>query len=166
MIEKRLSAMDAIREDLVLLDYNAAGRDDVLRALANLLFISGATKETYCQAMLDREMLYPTGLPTEGIKVALPHADAEYVNFSALAIATLRNPVKFQEMGGEPDSLLDVEIILMLANADPHEQVETLRTLVDFFDEPSALESLKGAETPAELVALLRDGYERRGSNA
>jgi PTS system galactitol-specific IIA component len=162
---KRLSAMQAIREDLVLVHYPAANRYDILHALADLLFQCGATKDTYCQAMLDREALYPTGLPTEGIRVALPHADALYVNFSALAVATLQKSVQFQEMGGEPDSLLDVEIVLMLANADPEEQVETLRMLVDFFDEPSVLESLLKAETPAQIVSLLRQGYYRRDND-
>lgn len=156
---KRLSAIEAIREDLALVQVSAASREEILRRLAGLLEGCGAVKPSYCQAMLDREALYPTGLPTEGIQVALPHADVEHVNFSALAIATLQNPVQFQEMGGEPDSLLDVRIVLMLANADPDEQVETLRTLVDFFDEPSALQGLIQAETPLQLVALLRAGY-------
>jgi len=158
--------MEAIREDLALVHYPAASRDDILRTLADLLFRCGATKDSYCQAMLDREALYPTGLPTEGIQVALPHADSIHVNFSALAIATLRNPVQFQEMGADSDSLLDVKIVLMLANANPDEQVETLRTLVDFFDEPTALETLMNAQTPAQVVTLLREGYNRKECNA
>ena len=161
---KRLSAIDAIREDVALVHFPAKSRDDILRNLADLLYRCGATKDSYYQAMVDREELYPTGLPTARIRVALPHADAIHVNFSALAIATLQNPVQFHEMGGEPDSVLDVEIVLMLANADPDEQVETLRTLVNFFDEPSALESLMNAQTSSQLVTLLREGYSREQS--
>jgi PTS system galactitol-specific IIA component len=150
---------DVLREELVLLHYEADSAEDALRALAAVLYDDGAVKDTYFDAMMERERAYPTGLPTEGIKVALPHAGVEHVHYSALAVATLAHPVKFHEMGA-PDNELDVEIILMLANADPDEQVQTLRRLVDMFDEPASLVALKEAATSAEVVRLLRDGYQ------
>jgi PTS system galactitol-specific IIA component len=150
---------DVLREELVLLNYEADSAEDVLRALADLLLADGAVKDSYYEAMLTRERAYPTGLPTEEVKVALPHADVEHVNYSALAVATLARPVTFREMGA-PDNELDVEIVLMLANADPDEQVQTLRKLVDLFDEPASLHALKDAQTPAQVIDLLRSGYQ------
>jgi PTS system galactitol-specific IIA component len=150
---------DVLREELVLQNVQADCAEDALRALADLLFRDGAVKATYCDAMLQRETEFPTGLPTQEIKVALPHAGVEHVNYSALAVAILARPVKFCEMG-TPDNELDVEIILMLANADPAEQVQTLRRLVDLFDEPASLHALKAAQTPAEVVRVLREGSQ------
>ncbi len=155
------SSKDVLREELVLLEYEARSAEDVLQALVDILHNDGAVKETYFDAMLAREKEFPTGLPTEGIKVALPHAGVEHVNYSALAVATLKHPVEFGEMGGLPESRLNVEIVLMLANADPEEQVQTLRKLVDMFDEPGALLALKSAKNPAEAVHLIREGYQR-----
>ena len=154
-------AKDVFREELVLLNYTTEDREEVLRALADLLYQDGATKATYADAMLTREKAYPTGLPTESIKVAIPHAEVEHVNYSAFALATLAKPVKFGEMGGAPDDMLDIEIIMMLANADPEEQVKTLRRMVDMFDEVSTLQALLDSQTPAEAVAILRSGYEQ-----
>jgi galactitol PTS system EIIA component len=149
---------EVFREELVLLHPAADCAETVLRALADVLYKDGAVKESYFDAMLAREKLYPTGLPTEQVKVALPHADVEHVNYSAMAVAILSQPVQFCEMG-TADSPLDVEIILMLANADPAEQVQTLRRLVEMFDEPASLVALRDAQTPAEVVSLMRSGY-------
>jgi len=150
---------DVFREELVLLNYEAKDAEDVLKALADRLFEDGSVKDTYYQAMLDRERAYPTGLPTEGIKVAIPHAGVEHVNYSAFAIATMPQPVIFGEMGAGPDSQLDVQIVMMLANSDPDEQVKTLRKMVDLFDEPDSLHALVAATTPSEIVKILQEGY-------
>ena len=48
---------DVFRAELVLLNYQAKDAEDVLRALADKLFEDGAVKETYFQAMFDRERL-------------------------------------------------------------------------------------------------------------
>lgn len=151
--------LEVFREELVLMNYAAKDTEDVLRSLADLLYQDGSVKESYFQAMYERERAYPTGLPMEGIKVAIPHAEVEHVNFSAFAIATLPEPVKFGEMGGAPDSLLDVNIVMMLANADPEEQVKTLRKMVDLFDEPDSLEAIMNAETPRDIVDILKENY-------
>jgi len=152
---------EVFREELVLVKYAADDAEDVLHALADVLYADGATRETYFDAMYEREKAFPTGLPTEGVKVAIPHADVEHVNYSAFAIATLAEPVKFGEMGGAPDDLLDVEIVMMLANADPDEQVKTLRRMVDMFDEPATLQALMESGSPAQIVAILQNGYEQ-----
>lgn len=148
------------REELVLMNYQAKDAEDVLRALAEVLRQDGSVKESYFQAMYNREKAYPTGLPTEGIKVAIPHAEVEHVNYSAFAIATLPEPVKFGEMGAGPDSLLDVQIVMMLANADPQEQVKTLRKMVDLFDEPDSLVAIMNAGNPADIVRILKENYQ------
>jgi PTS system galactitol-specific IIA component len=151
---------EVFREELVLLNYNAKDAEDVLKALADRLFDDGSVKETYYEAMLNREKSYPTGLPTEGIKVAIPHAEVDHVNYSAFAIATLPKPVKFGEMGAGPESTLDVQIVMMLANADPDEQVKTLRKMVDLFDEPDSLYAIMGAKTPKEIINIMKENYE------
>jgi len=131
----------------------------VLKALADRLFEDGSVKKTYFEAMLKRERSYPTGLPTDRIKVAIPHAEVEHVNYSAFAIATLPEPVKFGEMGAGPESTLDVQIDTMLANADPEEQVKTLRKMVDLFDEPDSLQAIMAANSPKEVVDILKETY-------
>ena len=153
--------MDVLRDELVLLGYRAQSAAEVLQAMAAVLYEDGAIKDSYYPAMMEREQQYPTGLPTEGIKVALPHAGVEHVNYSALAVAVLDPPVAFCQMD-DPTCELPVEIVFMLANADPEEQVQTLRMLVDMFDEPESLRRIRDARTPAEVVDQMREGYLAR----
>lgn len=154
------NSKEVFREELVLLNYQAKDRKDVLRALADRLLEDGAVKDSYFDAMYEREISYPTGLPTEGIHVAIPHADVEHVNYSAFAIATLTEPVRFGEMGAAPDQMLDVQIVMMLANADPDEQVKTLRKMVDLFDEPDSLKSIMAADNPTDIITIMRQNYQ------
>ena len=36
-------------------------------------------KETFGQALIDREAVFPTGLKTETFEIAIPHTDVEHV---------------------------------------------------------------------------------------
>jgi PTS system galactitol-specific IIA component len=150
----------SLKEELILLAYEAESREDVLHALADLLYQHGAVKASYHDAVFAREKQFPTGLPTQDIKVALPHAGVEHVNYSALAIAILQHPVSFYQMD-DPDHQLDVEIVLMLANAEPNEQIQTLRQLCELFDEPEALRDLKMAQSPKEVINIIDAKYRK-----
>lgn len=151
---------EVFREELVLLNYEAKDAEDVFKALADKLFEDDSVKDTCFQTMYNRERSYPTGLPAEEIHVAIPHAEVEHVNYSAFTIATMPKPVEFGEMGAAPDGTLDVQIVKMLANADPEEQVKTLRKMVDIFDEPDSLKTIMEAKIPKELVDIVKEKYE------
>jgi mannitol/fructose-specific phosphotransferase system IIA component (Ntr-type) len=49
---------------------------------------------------------------------------------------------------------------MMLANADPDEQVKTLRKMVDIFDEPDSLKAILAAESAKEIVEIMKSNYE------
>jgi PTS system galactitol-specific IIA component len=109
----------------------------------------------YGAQTLLREEKHPTGLPTAPFCIAFPHADAEGVNRSALALAVLRRPVIFRNMA-DPDEELEVHLVLMLANKSPQEQIRTLRNLAILFGEPEKLAALRSQPTPASAAAWLR----------
>ncbi len=48
---------------------------------------------------------------------------------------------------------------MILANADPDEQVKTLRKMVDLFDEPDSLKAILEAKTPDEIVDIMKENY-------
>jgi PTS system galactitol-specific IIA component len=100
-------------------------------------------------------MDHPTGLPTKPFCIAFPHADAEGVNHSALGVAVMHQPVKFQNMA-DPDEDLDVMLVFMLANRDPQEQIQTLRNLAVLFGQPEKLTELRDQTTLQGVVSWLR----------
>ena len=71
---------------------------NVLITLGEKAISKGWAKQGYCEALIQREEKFPTGLETKTIGVALPHADPEWVDQSAILIGILESPVKFNKM--------------------------------------------------------------------
>ena len=134
----------------VLVELVAQNSDDVIRALADCLCQAGYVSEDYGNATIERERHHATGLPTR----PFPHADQEGVNQSALAVATLKHPVGFNNMA-DPEEDLAVELVIMLANNSPEEQIQTLRSLAELFGEPEKLAELRQISTAEEIVIWL-----------
>jgi PTS system galactitol-specific IIA component len=86
-----------ILENVQVLKLNKKSREEVLEELSNAAINAGYAKPGYYEAILEREEEYPTGLHTPEIKVAIPHADAEWANTPSLTIGLLEHPVIFKQ---------------------------------------------------------------------
>lgn len=150
------------QESFVLADLEAANSDQVINQLANCLYEEGLVNDHYGKSTIMRELEHPTGLPTRPFPIAFPHADAEGVNQSALAVANLKDPVKFKNMA-DPDEDLEVEIVIMLANKSPEEQIDTLRNLAELFGEPDKLIELKNKNIAGDIVDWLKKELSLEG---
>jgi galactitol PTS system EIIA component len=140
---------------LVAFDPRATDAQGVIDLLARKLHSENLVSAEYGAQTWARELNHPTGLPTKPFCIAFPHADAEGVNQSALAVAVLSQPVKFQNMA-DPDESLDVMIVFMLANRNPEEQIQTLRNLAMLFGQPEKLIELRDQTTPQGVEDWLR----------
>lgn len=147
--------MLAFNESLVALNSDAADARTVIELLAGRLHAQGLVTADYGRLTYERELEHPTGLPTTPFCIAFPHADAAGVHTSGLALATLSKAVTFKNMG-DPDQVLDVFLVLMLANRNPEEQIQTLRNLALLFGQPEKLKTLRDQATSAAAVTWLR----------
>ncbi|MCL5045888.1 MAG: PTS sugar transporter subunit IIA [Actinobacteria bacterium] len=145
---------ELVSPGLVAIGLRAGSKDEVLDALARLLVADGAVKPTYLEAVKERERVYPTGLPTPDLGVAIPHSDPEHVLRAAIALATLERPVSFGLMG-DPNASVEVELVLMLAIRDADGQVGTLQKLVETFQVPGLLVRLKEQKDAAAAAEML-----------
>jgi PTS system galactitol-specific IIA component len=101
-----------LRSEAITLRLSARTSDEVLRNLGGKLKNLGYVKEGFVEATLQREANMPTGLPLSGnINAAIPHVDIEWVNQSALALATLVNPVTFRNMV-DSDEEIPVKLVI------------------------------------------------------
>lgn len=141
--------------DLVLLDCPAASAEAVIEALAARLHAQGLVAADYGRQTYARELAHPTGLPTQPFAIAFPHADPGGVVRSGLAVAALRQPVSFQNMG-DPDETLGVSMVFMLANNDPDEQITVLRNLALLFSQPEKLADLQAQPDPQLAAGWLQ----------
>lgn len=146
--------MGVIHEELIKTRINAKDSKGVLTEMAGLLRKYNYVKESFTDAVVKREKIFPTGLnlPT-GINIAIPHTDACHVNKPAIAIGVLSTPVQFKSMATKIDDL-DVSLVVMLAVKDPGKQVETLRRAMEFFQEEEAIRKIMNSKTEKEVFDI------------
>ena len=144
----------SIEENLILVKEKVVSREEIIRKLGRLLYEKGFVKDTYTQAVLDREIEYPTGLQARVTGVAIPHTDTEHVLKPAVAIATLEHPIIFNGMG-MPDTEVKVDIILMLAIHDPKLVVRILRKVIFILEDDNALKIMRLAKTKSEIKNIM-----------
>lgn len=138
---------------LVLLSLAAQSKEEAITRLSHLLLERGYVRDSFAQAVLEREKVFATGLPTVDVKVAIPHTDVEHVIRPALAVGVLKEPVEFQEMGS-PENTIQAEIIFLLAMTDPQAQLSLLQKLVQLFQTEGLLVAVKKAKSPEEVVQI------------
>lgn len=139
---------------LMVLDLEANTVTEVLTRLSDRLIAEGYVKESFTQAILERETEFSTGLPGLGRGVAIPHADPEHVNASVIAVGILRNPVQFKMMGNH-DETIEVEVVFMLALKESHSHMSVLQSLMDVIQNESLLKQIKEAATQDTLLQLM-----------
>ena len=133
---------DLLTEELVFLDVEADSDEGLIRTLAAEAERLGYVKAGWADAVIRRERIYPTGLPTEVMKVAVPHAmERDQVNTPVIIVATLKRPVNFKEMGdGEQD--VPVDVVFMLAVCGDKAQLTILQSVVGMFSDAGAMISV------------------------
>jgi len=141
-------------EDLVVLDQPFSTKEEVVSALAERLFQKGYVYPTYRDAVLTREQSFPTGLPTQPVGVAIPHADPEHCRTPALAVARLPEPVTWGLMGDESETVQISIVFLLALTAD--KQVEFLSQLAELFQTPETLAQMLKFTTAEEVVEFVQ----------
>lgn len=143
-----------LTEDNILIDLSVKTYQEVIRTIGQRLYDNGFVKDSFLQAVLDREEVYPTGLQVTGGGIAIPHADSEHVITSTLGIATLTSPVDFRAMA-EPQKIIPVSVVMMLAVSDPHNVVSVLRKVIFILENADALKALQSARSPQSVLEVL-----------
>ena len=154
--ENREQVAMAIDEKLILVKESVSSREEIIRKLGDLLYSNKYVKDTYTQAVLDREVIYPTGLQARVAGVAIPHTDTDHVISPAVAVATLQEPVIFKGMGA-PDTEISVDIVMMLAIHDPNLVVKVLRNVIFILEDDQSLAALQSATSKEEIKQIIEN---------
>lgn len=117
-----------VSENFVFTDFDGDFKD-VVASVSKKFMDNGIVKESYEKAILAREIEFPTGLEGMHGNFALPHTYCEHCNSSAIAIIRTSKPISFVRMD-DHDSTIECQLIVMLAVADPKEQLPLLRKLM------------------------------------
>jgi PTS system galactitol-specific IIA component len=145
-----------IAEDLIFIGpeistFDAAG---IILFLCERMMEKGIVDSNYSKAVMERENRFPTGLPTQPYAIALPHAEPRGVKETAIALAVLKEPLKFRAMDF-PDKYLDVRLVLLLAVAESSFQITMLQWISTFVQDRNIVASLVEAKTPHDVKKIL-----------
>jgi len=146
---------DFLCKEAVFLGLEAKTSEEVIRALGEKLREQGYVKKDFIEAALERESNLPTGLPLGGeYNAAIPHVDVEYVNKSALGLATLKEDVVFYNMV-ENSVEVPCRLVIMLALDKPKSQIEMLQSVAAVLQDPEVIRKLMAADTIQEIFTIL-----------
>ena len=153
----RLSEL--LREDVVLLGFQAADPADAITRLVDHLVHAGRIPAERRQAALDaalaREKCHGNGLENG---IALPHARVDFLPDAVAALAIAPAGVPFQTPDGQPARVIALYFI-------PPKSVATYIRLVArmarLFSHTALRDALIVAPTPAEVLALIRREEEK-----
>lgn len=146
---------DYLCDAAVIIGLDARDSEQVIRTLGGKLRNLGYVKENFVEATLEREANLPTGLPLGGeYNAAIPHVDIEYVNQSALGLATLKQDVVFCNMV-ENDVEVPCRLVIMLALDQPKSQIEMLQSVAAVLQDQEIVKKLVSAETAEEIFSIL-----------
>lgn len=134
---------------------NASSREDVFKQMFQRMFELGYVKESYLEALSEREKIYPTGIQTEFLGVAIPHTDSIHVNKESIGVAVLEKPVTFTHMGME-DHTVEAEIIFMLAIQKPERQLGVLQIITGLMQNKELLQSIQQADNEVEILSIIQ----------
>lgn len=150
---------ERLKTELILIGLDAKNTDEVFETIGGELVKQGYCKESYVQALKDREAEYPTGINMGACGVAIPHTDAVYVNDKAIAIGTLKNPVTFVEMGTD-DEFIETQLVFMLA-VDEKGHLELLQAILAILQDPDTVSKIVAAKDTEEIIAIIKEKENR-----
>jgi len=142
-------------QKIALFHQHAATKEEALALLAKEFVKAGVVEDNFLEGLLRREANFPTGLLTDGVGVAIPHTDSEYVKRNQLGFMSLDEPVTFQYMA-DPDTEVPVRVMVMMA-IQGHDQVDMLMKLMTMFSDNDTLDKLTTVSDFESFEAIAKE---------
>lgn len=150
--------MITLDQDLILMDLQAENKETVIRAVVDQMVEKGYVEPSYYDEVIKREKDYPTGLPSEGVMTAVPHAFCSTVKKTGIGVAVLRTPVLFQNASDYSEEL-PVSLVFVMANAQGEEEhLSGLQDLMGVFCKKQMLLDLYASKTPEQFIEIMESG--------
>jgi galactitol PTS system EIIA component len=154
-----------LHRDLVMQNIEFDNWMDVLKIISNKLYEKGFVNKEFYEALIEREIKFPTGLPIDGaIKVAIPHVYPEFVEKSGIGIGILAKPVLFGEMGSSTRKI-PCSIVFVLALKDANNHLKLLQRLMDFITCKKNIEKMMIAKDKDSIIGLMVNELSEGGAN-
>jgi len=149
--------IDLLKPEHILVGMDVSDAYSAIQELTEALVQSRHVTPEFADDVWEREQTFPTGLPTQPLAVAIPHADPDHVNRSAVCLGVTKSPVQFAQMGTDGSLILDTRIIFLLAIKEREKQVQMIQQLVNLIQNPGLLEELVKASSTGQALAQIHE---------
>ena len=141
------------RPELVFFDFEATDEWDFFAKMSDTLKEKGYVRDSWHDAICEREKSFPTGLQFEKIGIAIPHVDPENIVKPYIAIIKPKAPIDFAPMADMVDHPVHTELIInlgLLAHAE--DQVAVLQAMMGIFMDEEATAEIMAQDTPEGII--------------
>lgn len=154
-----------LQEEHVVIMDKCEDWEEAIRTVGARLLRTRTVGSEYIDRVLEREREYPTGLSLEGgINAAIPHADADGVFRTGLALGVIRQGVGFREMVSKDP--IRVQLVFLLASASGEVQLDMLQRIVSLLQNREIRERILSAEGEDQIVRILKREQPTRGEES
>lgn len=144
-----------MKEDLIFINESYNDCFEFLENISDRLLDYGYVKESFKDAIIEREKIFPTGLPVEPIGVAIPHCNSEHVNEAGIVFVKFKDDVKFVSMSGEEE--VNVKIAFVLLVKEKEKQVEVLQKLMEVISNEDILTKMYNENNNENLINIMKE---------
>lgn len=143
-------------KDLCLVNVDVGSQKELFQLMYEQLYDAGNVESTFLNGIQTREIEYPTGIQIGGFGFAIPHTDSIHVKESQICVASLAKPILFGDMI-DAATKINVNLVVMIAMASPHEQVDTLQNIMSLFQDEKVVEKIMASNSKKEIVKLIKE---------
>ena len=140
-----------LSKEMIRLNQSYSTKEDVIRAVGELLVAEGAVEPSYIDSMLEREQIVTTHM---GNFVAIPHGTDEgkkHVKKTAITLITVPAGVNFAPGAGEEKLAMAIFGIAGIGN----EHLDLLAKIAVFCSDVDNVVRLADAKMEEEVIAML-----------
>lgn len=146
-----------LHSNTIFLDIHADDRNSLFDQISFLLQKRGYVKNSYSNALKERENAFPTGLSTKYLPIALPHT--EPINIKKPFIAMVKNdyPVEMLQMG--TNEVIKVQFFFFLGITKSSHQVILLQKFMQLLKKQGFSEGLQKINSSSKMYQFLTKAF-------
>lgn len=155
-----MQVVEMFQPDLMAFQLKVSSETELFQVVGKRLAELGYVTEAYVKGLVKREEVFPTGLITQHLNIALPHGDPENVIHPFVFIARLDHEITVKQMGDGQEML--TKDFFFLGIADGKKQVGLLSALMRLFMTEEFVVAYREADERGLVKCLLTD-YLKEG---
>lgn len=150
---------DLFDQRLIFWNVDATDRTDLYKKIAQSLEDYGVVKSSYLTALSKREDEFPTGLKTQYLPIALPHANPENVNKAFIAVVKTKKEIAMKQMGTNEQMETKNFFFLGIVLEKQDLQVKLLQRFMQLMNNQSFVEEFQKLANPIDVYQFLIERF-------